>query len=149
MDTQSDIMPAGRKAQWIALAVVLVLLTLGLMAALYVSELVSELGELAAENPELATQRMNALLKILALGLLAALTGASLLLVRVSFQTQRTGQYPPPGTPVVRAVKIVRGRKAVQRAWLGYAVAAILLASGILLAWLCLNLEDLIEAGAL
>ena len=67
--------------------------------------------------------------------------------IRRSVRTLRAGQFPPPGTRVVRDTRIVRGRPATVVGAAGLALGGTLLVAALVLPWIAYRIGRVLQYG--
>jgi hypothetical protein len=140
----SEIQPADPQARRTALTILAVVTLIGVI-------LIAAAGQLraAAEawvERDLATRARMVIgaMTVLAVGPLLVLAAYSW---RLGGRILRGGRYPPPGVRVVRDTPVVTGDAAVRMARGVRVLAALVCASGVLLAYLIWRLVAMLEGG--
>ncbi len=110
--------------------VVLVLVG-GIIAVGYTESFVREVRELARESPGQAAERVRAVLRALTVGVAVIPVAVGAYLTRVAVLALRSGEFPPPGTRVLRDTTVTTGPASRRWAVLGLVVAGLLVTGGI------------------
>ena len=117
------------------LAVVLVLVGGGII--FWFQGMIDEIVALAETDPKTAVRRTHQMFKVLMGFLGFSLAAFAVYLVQLGARVMRSEQLPPPGTRVVRDIRIRTGSQAVRRGRLLLALAVVLgLAGAVVPFWM-------------
>ncbi|NIM49258.1 MAG: hypothetical protein GTN78_19765 [Gemmatimonadales bacterium] len=140
---------AGRKIiradatlRTVTLISVAVALVLGSIAFVYAESFLRDMKELAQESPSQAVARVGLVLKVLAVGMSVIPVAVGAYLGRVAVLTWRSGEFPPPGTRVLRDTAVTTGPGSRRWAMVALILALVLLAGGILIPLVTWNLVE-------
>jgi len=136
------IIPADRALRRLTLIGVAVVLVAGVIAIVYTESFLDEMAALAQESPSQAAARVGLVLKLVAIGAAAIPIAVGAYLTRVAMLTWRSGEFPPPGTRVLRDTVVTTGPKSRRWAVFAFLVAVILLLGGVLVPLLTWNLVE-------
>ena len=135
---------ADPRARRKAIIYLLIATVIGAGVILYFSELLAS----AADDPELAFERLTFIVKSLYVFVLPALWFASRMW-RVARMTRDAGTWPPPDLRVIRDTRILNGKEASRRALAGQIVALLIVATTVLLPTVLLTLVQTVADRAL
>ncbi len=129
--SEPEIEPADPVARRNLAALVVIVVAGGMLVLGRLDGFLDELERQAVNDPEGAMARASTLLQFALAGLsiVCALCGAVIL--RISVLTFRSGQFPPPGSAVIRDLPVVAGPAARLRGLLGVAGAGVLFVSAL------------------
>ena len=124
---------ADRSLRVVAVAALAILSILGGAAIAYTKSFTDRVQMIATESPEqaagMAAEAFRTITALMAVIPLAV----GIYLTYVSVRTWRTGEFPPPGTRVLRDTIVTVGPKSRTWATIGFVVAVLLVAGGILM----------------
>jgi hypothetical protein len=109
---------------------IFVSLFLGLFAYWATQRFVDATQELATEDPDAAVARLALAMKLLGTVtslIMVAIAGG---LFRFSLTVYRGERFPPLDSRIIRDTRILRGKEARARAWIGFALAALIAGVG-------------------
>ncbi len=111
---------------------VVVVLLAGMIALVYTGSFLDDMKALARVSPSQAAARVGLVLKLVAIGAGVIPVAVGAYLARVAMLTWRSGEFPPPGTRVLRDSTVTTGPSSRRWAVFAFLVAVILLVGGIL-----------------
>jgi hypothetical protein len=111
---------------------VVVVLLAGMIALVYTGSFLDDMKALARVSPSQAAARVGLVLKLVAIGAAVIPVAVGAYLARVAMLTWRSGEFPPPGTRVLRDTTVTTGPSSRRWAVFALLVAVILLVGGIL-----------------
>ncbi len=135
--------PAARKK---ALFLVLILAGVGVVVLWALDSAFTRVQEDVDLNPAEAVSLMVSIVRILAAMIAISAMGMAVWVWLLSSRILKAGRFPPPGTALVRDVRILRGAPARMRARLGFIAAGLCAVGGIVLPLMLLRLVRLITA---
>lgn len=133
---RNRILSADPAARAKALRLLLILGSLGALAIWFVHVRLQEIHRLADVNLPAAIEQMLRLIRIVAWVGAAGAAAVAGSLWMLAGRIRRAEQFPPPGTLVVRRVRVRTGRDALAIAWAVRATAAAFVLLAVALAWL-------------
>lgn len=141
----NHIIKADKRLRKKVLTIFLVLLGFGLITIYVVQQLFQDIQALAQNSPQEALTKMGMLFLIFFALISVSLIFFSISIIRLSLNSFRTKQFPPPKMLVIRDTKIVYGTKARQIASLGFIIAIILGFFAVLIPWQGWKIYSLLE----
>lgn len=102
----------------------------GAGAVWLLAQSIAQMDHLPSEAIEQRVNQLQGIVAAIAAGGAVGFLGAGVWLFRLGWKINRTGQYPPPGMPVVWTTRIRRGPSASVRANLALLGAVVLAAVG-------------------
>ncbi len=130
---QRKVIRADRTLRSVTVAAIAILSLLGAVAVAYTRSFTERLQTLATESPEqAATVAANAFKAITALMAVIPLS-VGLYLAFVAVRAWQTGEFPPPGTRVLRDTVVTVGPRSRTWATIGFFIALLLVTGGILI----------------
>jgi hypothetical protein len=126
------IIRADRVLRRLTLIGVVVVLLAGVVALVYTGSFLDDMKALARLSPSQAAARVGLVLKLVAIGAGVIPIAVGAYLTRVAMLTWRSGEFPPPGTRVLRDTTVTTGPSSRRWAVFAFLVAVILLVGGIL-----------------
>jgi len=143
------VIPADPALRRVTFAALVAVALLGAIGIAFTASFTSHLRDLAAHSPEEAAATAARALKTIT-ALMAVLPVAiGAYLAYVAIRAWQTGEFPPPGTRVLRDTVVTVGPKSRVWATVGVIVAVLLLAGGItVVVWSWGLAERLAEASA-
>jgi hypothetical protein len=126
------IIRADRVLRRLTLIGVVVVLLAGMIALVYTGSFLDDMKALARVSPSQAAARVGLVLKLVAIGAGVIPVAVGAYLARVAMLTWRSGEFPPPGTRVLRDSTVTTGPSSRRWAVFAFLVAVILLVGGIL-----------------
>ena len=145
-----NIIRADRTLRTVTLIGVAVVLLVAAIALVYTGSFLHDIQVLAQDAPTEAAARAGLVLKVLAMGAAVVPVTVGAYLARVAVLTWRSGEFPPPGTRVLRDTMVTTGPTSRRWALFALLVAVILLFGGIVVPWMTWNVvESLLHGGAL
>lgn len=148
--TPRKLIKADPTLRMVTVAALVAMSLLGGVAIAYTKSFTERLRMIAAESPErAASMAADAFKTTTALGaVIPLLVGAYLTLVSV--RALRSHQFPPPGTRVLRDTVVTVGPKSRTWAKMGFLIAILLVAGGILiLVWGWRLADSLVQSSTL
>jgi len=147
---QRKVIRADRTLRSVTVVAIAILSLLGVVAVAYTGSFTDRLQTLAAESPEqAATIAANAFKAITALMAVIPLA-VGLYLTYVALQAWQAGEFPPPGTRVLRDTVVTVGPRSRTWATIGFIIALLLVTGGILIpVWGWRLANSLVEASRL
>lgn len=136
------IIRADTTLRTVTLIGVAVVLVLGAIALVYTESFLHDMKALAQESPSRAAARVGLVLKVLAVGMSVIPVAVGAYLSRVAVLTWRSGEFPPPGTRVLRDTTVTTGPSSRRWAMVAFLLAMVLLAGGILVPLVTWNLVE-------
>jgi hypothetical protein len=126
------IIRADRTLRTVTFVGVAVVMVVGVVAIVRTESFLHDMNELARESQSEAAAKVGLVLKVITAGisLIPVVVGAYLL--RVAVLTRRSGEFPPPGTRVLRDTTVTTGVASRRWAMFAFVVAAVLLLGGVL-----------------
>ncbi len=118
------------KSRIIALLVFILFILLAIWALLIFSREISILSDVSQVDSEVAIIRMKLLVKTVCYAMVISGIGIGAYFFRLAIRTKSTGQYPPPGTFLIRDTKIYHDSAAQLRATLLMILAITTILSG-------------------
>lgn len=143
-----EIQRADPRARRRVLAIVAVAVVAGVVGVMAMNEWGQRLRESAARDPQSAVDQAARLLRITSAVISVSLAALGLVVARLSLKVWRARRFPPPGSAVLVDTLVLTGRRARQRAILGFALAALLGGSGIILPYALWRVLHLLGPGA-
>ncbi|HSG82129.1 MAG TPA: hypothetical protein VLC48_07760 [Gemmatimonadota bacterium] len=131
-DKDLDVQKPDRGAKRRATELVILIALLGTLAFLSVDRYLDGMSvELREGDPGQVAHQLGSTLRLVAagLGLLVFLMAGWLF--RLARLVSKSGRFPPPGTRVIYETPVLTGAAARHKAYIGYALAAVLLFAGL------------------
>ena len=119
----------------------------GGLSLLYVQGFLTNLEALAKEDSKGALEKGIQMIRTILIVNAFVISLFGLYALRISIRAYLAGQYPPPGTKVIRNMKIITGKKAIIRAWVGGLMALLLIGSAIYSLQLIPRMEERLKSG--
>lgn len=144
MNPQSErkIIRADPTLRMLTLFGVVALLVAGVVAIVFTESFLRGVRELAQESPREAVARVGVVLRLVAVAAAVVPIAVGAYLARVAFLTWRSGEFPPPGTRVLRDTVVTAGPGSRRWAVFAILVAALLLVGGIVLPLVTWNVVE-------
>jgi hypothetical protein len=137
VETMSDRSPpkiirADKTLRMVTAVGVGIALAAGVVAIVQAESFLDDMSILARESPSAAAARIGLVLKVMTATASLIPISVGAYLFRVALLTRRTGEFPPPGTRVLRDTTVTTGPASRRWARLSFVVAITLLLGGIL-----------------
>lgn len=147
--TERKIIRADPTLRFLTLIAVVAVLMAGIVALVFTASFLENMKELARQSPRDAAARLGSALKFVAAAAAVVPLAVGAYLMRVAVLTWRSGEFPPPGTRVLRDTVVTTGPGSRRWAVFALLVAVILLLCGTALPLLTWSVvESLLRGGA-
>lgn len=130
-----------RIVKWLIVAALV-----GFVLLMLAQPIVGEISVWAFGNPERAGERISILIIVLSVTSVVPLALIAKFLLRFASAITTADRYPPPGWPVTRDTKIVRGPRAAARARALRVLASLLALGALIMVYLYWRLWNLLAS---
>ncbi|NIM52785.1 MAG: hypothetical protein GTO22_26660 [Gemmatimonadales bacterium] len=146
--TGRKIIRADRTLRTLTVIGIAVAVFVGVIAIVYTESFLRDMRELAQVSPREAAERVGLVLRVVTTTAAVVPIAVGIYLIRVALLTWRAGEFPPPGTRVLRDTTVTTGPNTRRWAVFTFIVAVMLLLSGIAVTLVIWDLvADLLRSG--
>ena len=130
---ERKIIRADRALRTVTFIGVALVLLIGIIAVVSTEAFLRDMRVLSQESPSQAAAKVGLVLKVLTMGAAVIPVAVGAYLIRVAVLAWRSGEFPPPGTRVLRDTTVTTGPASRRWALFALVVAVILVLGGIVI----------------